>query len=121
RVYVFVSDDTESRQAIVVVSSVTNWDVTPTPDVYRYVATRAHNIAFGALSVYERRDAKCNVNLHHSLLAATLDPDELVNAVAAVAAVADKIDDEVATRFGGKRSIEPGTAARKPVGDTRVR
>jgi T3SS (YopN, CesT) and YbjN peptide-binding chaperone 1 len=110
RVVVSVGDAPDGEHAIVIVNSVTNWDLVPDPALFRYVATRANEIAFGALSVFERRDGKCNLSLHHALLGDTLDPDELLNAVSAIAVVADQIADEARRRFGGRRTIEPHTS-----------
>jgi hypothetical protein len=110
RVFVSVNDAPDGNHTIITVNSVTNWDLEPDPGLFRYVATRSNDIAFGTLSVVERRDRKCNVNLHYAMLGDTVDPDDLLNAVSAVATVADEVDDEVVRRFGGRRTIEPGAA-----------
>jgi len=39
----------------------------------------------------------------HSLLGDRLDADELVNAVEAVGAMANQLDDELQPRFGGRK------------------
>jgi hypothetical protein len=101
RVYVSVSvnDAAVGGSTIVHVYAVTNWDMPSEPDLFRYVATRSGEFAFGALSAAVRDDGNCNVTVRHALLGDTLDPDELVNALATVAAMALRVRDEVNTRF----------------------
>lgn len=100
RVYVSLSDATVGARTIVVVYAVTNWDLAPEPDLFRYVATRSSDFGFGAIGAAVRDDGNCNVTVRHSLLGDTVDPDELVNAIATVAAMAIVVRDEVVARFG---------------------
>jgi hypothetical protein len=100
RVYVNVSDAAVGGNTIVYVYAVTNWDLPSEPDLFRYVATRSGEFAFGALSAAVRDDGNYNVTVRHALLGDTLDPDELVNALGTVAAMAVLVRDEVAARFG---------------------
>jgi hypothetical protein len=70
-------------------------------------------LRFGAFA-YERRGEL--VLFQHSILGGeTLDPEELIETVSAVALVADKYDDRIAARYGGqtmKDLIEEAAFAR---------
>ena len=76
-------------------------EIPPSPDLFRWAATTEHT--FGAIHVNELDDGTCLASFDHALLGDYLDPDELANAVAAVALTADELDDEAVQRFGGKR------------------
>lgn len=74
--------------------------VTPTPELYRYVATTSYK--FGALSVLDPdEDGTVMVLFDHTLLATYLDAEELKRAVAMMANSADRLDTEMQGRFGG--------------------
>ena len=53
----------------------------------------------------------CFVAFDHTLLADYLDPEELVQAVVAVAVTADDVDDTVHDKFGGKRYTDQDAPA----------
>jgi T3SS (YopN, CesT) and YbjN peptide-binding chaperone 1 len=89
------------QSSVVNILAVTNADLDPTPELFRYVATHADDWVFGHLGAWEN-EGKVFIVLRHSLLGDYLDPEELQAAVAAVATTADTLDDEVKAKFGGR-------------------
>jgi hypothetical protein len=79
-------------------------DVTPTNDLYKWVATEGAEYFYGHAKVLNFGD-KGNVQVlfEVSLPGDTIDPGELKQALLAVATVADDLDDELKAKFGGKR------------------
>ena len=75
-----------------------------TPEVYKWVATSGQAFEFGTFSVVE--GDKPMLRLSHSLLGDFLDPEELRMAVMFVGLIADKTDDELKAKFGGKRMAD---------------
>jgi hypothetical protein len=104
RIYVNVRPFGEDSQ-VVNVYAITNVDVTPTPELYQFVATNADEWVFGHLAMGET-DGKAVLYFRETLLADHLDEAELHTAVAAVAVTADKIDEEMKAKFGGRLATE---------------
>lgn len=100
RVFVSVRDWAEDH-VVVRVYAPTNFDVPPSPELFRFVATNADSRIFGRLSATER-DTGVMIAFDHVLLGDTLDPDELRLAVIAVAGTAEGIDKEIRDKFGGR-------------------
>lgn len=85
---------------VVSVWAITNADLTPTADLYKFLATENH-YRFGSL-VCDEQDGKALIRFAHNLLGDFLDPDELKMTVAMVARTADEIDDKIKEKFGGR-------------------
>ena len=100
RVYVEVRPWGESS-TVVNIYSITNVALTPTPELYEYVAVHSDDWWFGHLGMKVQGDVAL-VHLSHALLGDFLDQDELHAAVGGVALVANQIDDEIKSRFGGR-------------------
>jgi len=79
--------------------------VKETPAVFEYVALHADDYVFGHLHAI-RFDDGIAIGLSHNLLGDYLDEDELGRAVGGMLGVADEIDDELKTQFGGTRFHE---------------
>lgn len=75
------------------------------PEVFEYVALHADVYIFGHLNVTRVEDG-LNIFLSHSLLGDYLDEDELVRATGVMGSIADELDDELKTQFGGRRFHE---------------
>jgi hypothetical protein len=73
------------------------------PELYEHVAVHADDYLFGHLSAQRADDGTISISLTHSLLGDFLDPEELKTAVGAAVTTADRLDDELKARFGGKR------------------
>lgn len=104
RVYVDVRPWGEGS-GVVLVFAITNVGLTPSPELYEFVALHTDDWVFGhlGLSVSEGSAA---VVFSHTLLADRLDPEELHATVAAVAVSANEIDDKIKERFGGRLASE---------------
>jgi len=91
--------------------------VNVTNELTRYLNDINKQIIFGKFFVLE--DQKL-VICQHSLLGDTLDKDELMIGIAAVALTSDEYDEKIVERFGGKRCIDAETEAlrRSPPGYT---
>lgn len=61
-----------------------------------------HDVRFGAFSLDEHGD----IFYSHSIVGSTCDREELRSSVTSVVLVADRYDDEIVRRWGGKRALE---------------
>ena len=99
RIFIRVAELGPDKTAVAIWAP-TNNDVPPSPELFRYVATN-NAYTFGSLMAVERGDT-VNIAFKHSMLGDNLDPDELVMAVVLLAGTADKIDNEIKEKFGGR-------------------
>lgn len=99
QVYIRVSN--VSGDGIVAVFSITNCDVPPSPELFRWVATRADDLLFGHVAASEA-PAGVVVAVRHALLGDYLDPQELFTAVNNVTGIAAEVASEVRNQFGGR-------------------
>lgn len=97
-------EDNDISTTYVQVWAITLYDVEPTADLYKWVATEGQTKDYGTFRVVHQSAPSKNANLvfSYSLAGDTLDPGELKNALALVAFVVDDYDDELKPRFGGK-------------------
>jgi hypothetical protein len=72
-------------------------------------------LVIGAFGLIIHDDGKGEVLLTHTLLADGLDSGELYSTVSAIARIADKLDDEMVSSFGGKTAI--GKLRERPLPD----
>jgi hypothetical protein len=93
-------------QTIVKVSSTVLWDVPLVPDLFQWVATEGQARWFAHYRVFIDDDGTGDLMLEHDLLGDFLDPAELIEAVYAVMVGADSMDEDLQSRFGGKRSAD---------------
>ena len=79
-------------------------DVTPSNDLYKWVATEGAEYFYGHCKVINFGDTgKVQVIFEICLAGDTIDPGELKQALISIATVADDLDDELKAKFGGKR------------------
>lgn len=99
----FWSENQLSRTAVYVWAP-TIYDVKPSNDLYKWVATEGADFFYGHCKVSAFGD-KGNVQVifEITLPGDTIDPGELKQALVAVAMTADDLDDELQKKFGGKR------------------
>jgi len=76
------------------------------PELYEYIAFHADDYVFGHLSLFRTDDGELRIFYTHTLLGDYLDADEFTRACLGMAHVADDLDDELQTRFGGVRFHE---------------
>jgi hypothetical protein len=100
---VFVRPLEQAGRTFVRISSVSNVGVSVDGGLTRFLATENSTLAFGKFSLNEEASA---VHVAHTLLGDFLNRDELAIAVGAVAEIADRYDDEIKQRFGGRLFTE---------------
>jgi hypothetical protein len=88
--------------AVVNVRSTVVSDVTLTMELLNYLLRENHEMRFGAFSVSQNGD----ILFEHTIVGSTIDKKELETSVIAVLEIADKYDDEIVTRWGGKRALD---------------
>jgi hypothetical protein len=99
------TDKNGDPQSIVRLSCPILWEVEPSPALYEWVAREGGNYFFGHVSAHEDSTSpgKLFLVMSHGLLGDYLDEEELSSAMYAIMGTADKLDDELKGKFGGKR------------------
>jgi Putative bacterial sensory transduction regulator len=77
-------------------------EVEPSEELCRFLLHENAELLFGAFAIKD----DTNIIFKHSVVGDTLDPGELANSVRAVLTLADQYDDEITSRFGGKRAVD---------------
>lgn len=97
-------NDNQLSRTCVYVWAPTVFDVTPTNELYKWVATEGADFWYGHCKVTPFGD-KGNVQVIFEITIPgdTIDPGELKRALLSVATTADNLDDELKAKFGGKR------------------
>lgn len=76
---------------------------TATPELFQWMAESSDDYFFGhPILIGPDDEGRHIVALKHVLLGDYIDQEELLHATIGLAFAADKIDDELATRFGGE-------------------
>ncbi len=101
----FGTDQQGEPLTVVGVSSAILFEVTPTPELYEWVAREGGAYYFGHVTVWDDPDGggKVMLIMTHNLLGDYLDEEELRAAMWGVLSIADRLDDQLQPRFGGKR------------------
>jgi len=91
--------------SLVQLSAPILWEVDPTPALYEWIAREGGKYYFGHVTAYDDTTApgKLFLMMSHTLLGDYLDEEELHWALYAILGTADKLDDELKEKFGGKR------------------
>ena len=99
----FWNENQLSRTAVYVWAP-TIFDVKPSNELYKWVATEGADFFYGHCKVTSFGD-KGNVQVIFEITIPgdTIDPGELKQALLSVATTADDLDDELKAKFGGKR------------------
>lgn len=96
---IVMPEDWLNGQTLVRVFSVINVDAPITPELTKYLACENLKVLFGKFSLEPTRPA---IFFEHVLLGDFLNRKELEVAVGAVGVIADKYDNEIKDKFGGK-------------------
>ncbi len=100
------SDDGEPRTVVLVTAPIL-WGVTPTSELFEWVAREGGSRWFGHVEVHpSNEEGKVDLIFSHTLLGDVLDQPELEAAMWALLSTADTWDDELQPRFGGTRSAD---------------
>jgi hypothetical protein len=91
--------------SLVQLSAPVLWEVDPSPALYEWIAREGGKYYFGHVTAYDDTSApgKLFLSMSHTLLGDYLDEEELHWALYAILGTADKLDDELKEKFGGKR------------------
>jgi hypothetical protein len=91
--------------ALVRLSAPLLWEVEPKPELFEWIARQGGNYYFGHVVAYDDSSAagKLFLSMSHTLLGDYLDEEELHWALFSMLGTADKLDDELKEKFGGKR------------------
>jgi len=97
-------NENQLSRTIVKLWAPTIIDVTPTNELYKWVATEGSFYFYGHCRIVDFGD-KGNVQVLFEICLPgdTIDPGELKQALISIATVADDLDDELKAKFGGKR------------------
>lgn len=77
-------------------------DAELTPELMRYLLAENARMRFGAFGI----DDQGVIVFEHTILGSRCDREELKASVMAVVMTADKYDDEIVSRWGGKRALD---------------
>ena len=109
RVDVSVSDWGKNKDgdpsAVVQLTCPILWEVDPTPALFEWIARQGGAYYFGHVVAYDDNSApgKLFLMMSHTLLGDYLDEAELSATLYAMLGTADRLDDELKEKFGGKR------------------
>ena len=97
----------ESGSVAVRMSAPILFDVPVSNDLFRWVATEGANYNFGNAHLFlDESETTAQLFFSQIILGDFLDAEELNTAVAAVGFTADRLDDELLPRFGGRRAAD---------------
>jgi len=99
-VYVRVLD--WGDEAIVRCFSWVTMDTKQTPELMQYLLRTNSRILFGAFNLEDDG----TITFEYSIVGSTMDKNEFKTAIKAIAAIADKYDDEIVSKFGGKTAVD---------------
>lgn len=81
-------------------------DVEVTEQLMRYLLTYNLRLIMGGFGLARGDGNKGTVLLTHTILGDTMEREELYASVSAVARVADDLDDQIVTAFGGQTALD---------------
>ena len=81
-------------------------DIEVTEELMRYLLTYNLRLMLGAFGLSLCEGGKGTVLLTHTILGDSMDREELYASVSAIARVADDLDDQIVTAFGGKTALD---------------
>lgn len=81
-------------------------DVEVTEQLMRYLLTYNLRLVLGAFGLARGEGGKGTVLLTHTILGDSMDREELYGSVSAIARVADDLDDQIVTAFGGQTALD---------------
>ncbi|MFN2588925.1 MAG: YbjN domain-containing protein [Actinomycetota bacterium] len=101
----------ENGMTVVRVFAITNIDVPVTADLTRWLLAKNLEFVFGAFALDVEHGA---IWFNHNLLGGFVAPEELEATIAAVIETANRFDDEIKSRFGGRLYVEGAEDAIPP-------
>ena len=77
-------------------------DIETTPELTKYLLLKNNDMRFGGFGM----DGDGDIFFQHSIVGSSCDKNELRASVMAVLMTADQLDDEIVSRWGGKRALD---------------
>lgn len=99
-------DGKAATQAFVHIFSPILRDVPASEDLFKWIAIAGTGFRLGTVEAFNEEGGTIYMHYRYALLADFLDEDELSTAMWAVLATADRLDDELKEKFGGKRWVD---------------
>lgn len=90
------------NEAIVRTSAIVVKGASMTPELMKFLLTKNHGAIYGGFGIDDDGD----IWFTHTIYGSTLDKEELRHSVMAVLYTADKLDDEIISRWGGTRALD---------------
>ncbi|MDR7418839.1 MAG: YbjN domain-containing protein [Armatimonadota bacterium] len=90
------------KEAVVNVRSYVVTGAERTPEMLEFLLKENFNMRFGAFGL----DKDGDVTFEHNLIGSTCDKNELRTSMMAVLGTADQYDDQIVSRWGGKRAMD---------------
>jgi hypothetical protein len=88
-------------------------DVDVTEQLMRYLLTYNLRLILGGFGLARGEGDKGTVLLTHTILGDSMDRDELYGSVSAIARVADDLDEQIVTAFGGRTALDKLMSGKK--------
>ena len=88
-------------------------DVEVTEQLMRYLLTYNLRLVLGGFGLARGEGGKGTVLLTHTILGDSMDREELYGSVSAIARVADDLDDQIVTAFGGQTALDKLMSGKK--------
>jgi hypothetical protein len=102
----------DDEQTVIRIFAITNLDVPVTAELTKYLLAQNLEFVLGAFALDAENGA---VWFNHNLLGSHMTAEEFESSLAAVAETADRFDNEIKERFGGRLYVEaPGSAVPAP-------
>jgi hypothetical protein len=90
-------------------------DVEVTEELMRYLLTYNLRLILGAFGLSIGPEGKATVLLTHTILGDGMEREELYASVSAIARVADELDDQIVTAYGGQTALGRLTSGQPPI------
>lgn len=90
------------KDAIVNVRSYVVTGAEKTPELLEFLLRQNYDMRFGGFSM----DSDGDIVFEHTIVGSTCDKNELRTSIMAVISTADEYDDQIMSRWGGKRSMD---------------
>lgn len=90
------------NDAIIAVRSYVVTGTEKTPELLEYLLRQNDGMRFGAFCL----DADGDIAFEHSIVGSTCSKEELRASIMAVISTADQFDDQIVSRWGGKRATD---------------
>jgi hypothetical protein len=101
----------ENGATVVRIFAITNLGVPVTAELTRWLLERNLDFVFGAFALDVDNGA---IWFNHNLLGQHTAPEELESAIAAVIETADRFDDEIKAKFGGRLYVDASGESMAP-------